>query len=134
MTIHAVADTHALLWYLYDDSKLSATAANLMDSIIAAGDQVAISSIVLAEVLYLTEKGRIHAAALDHIFAVLRQTHPALVEIPLDQMVVKTMRRIDRLQVPDLPDRIVAATALHLGVPIISRDRKIKAAVLNTIW
>jgi len=76
MTIHAVADTHALLWYLYDDSKLSATATNLMDSIIAAGDQVAISSIVLAEVLYLTEKGRIHAAALDHIWlsGILRGT------------------------------------------------------------
>jgi len=36
--------------------------------------------------------------------------------------------------VPDLPDRIIAATALHLNVPVISRDSKIQAANLQTVW
>jgi PIN domain nuclease of toxin-antitoxin system len=33
-----------------------------------------------------------------------------------------------------MPDRIVAATALRFGVPIISRDGKIRASKLATIW
>jgi len=44
------------------------------------------------------------------------------------------MRQVDRAQVPDLPDRIIAATALHLGLPLISRDRKIQLADVETIW
>ena len=37
-------------------------------------------------------------------------------------------------EVPDMPDRIIAATALHLRVPIISRDGKIRASQFETIW
>jgi predicted nucleic acid-binding protein len=32
-----------------------------------------------------------------------------------------------------MPDRIIAATALHLGLPLISRDRKIQLSGVNTI-
>jgi PIN domain nuclease of toxin-antitoxin system len=44
------------------------------------------------------------------------------------------MQVIPREDVPDMPDRIIAATGLRLGVPIISRDRNIRAANLETIW
>jgi PIN domain nuclease of toxin-antitoxin system len=33
-----------------------------------------------------------------------------------------------------MPDRIIAATALYLQVPIISQDHKIQATSLTTIW
>ncbi|HDQ72545.1 MAG TPA: hypothetical protein ENN19_10675 [Chloroflexi bacterium] len=33
------------------------------------------------------------------------------------------VKEIPRQQVPDLPDRIIAATALYLDVPLITRDR-----------
>ncbi len=35
---------------------------------------------------------------------------------------------------PDMPDRIIGATALHLGLPLITRDGKIRASDLRTIW
>ncbi|MCT7949962.1 hypothetical protein NG798_09205 [Ancylothrix sp. C2] len=44
------------------------------------------------------------------------------------------LQLVERHQVPDLPDRIIAATALHLGVPVISRDTKIQLSNINTIW
>lgn len=53
MTIRVVADTHALLWYLYDDNRLSLAARTLMDTIDTDGDQIAISSIAFAEMVYL---------------------------------------------------------------------------------
>jgi len=31
------------------------------------------------------------------------------------------MRRVPRTDIPDMPDRIVAATAVFLSVPVISR-------------
>jgi len=33
-----------------------------------------------------------------------------------------------------MPDRIIAATALHLGVPLISRDRRISLSAVATVW
>jgi len=48
--------------------------------------------------------------------------------------IVQAMRQVSRAEVPDMPDRIVAATAVYFDVPVISRDRRILAASLKTIW
>lgn len=133
-TIRAIADTHTVLWYLYDDPRLSQTAKAFLDGIDAAGDQIAVSSIALAEMIYLIEKGRIPAEALERVLTALDQPSVALVELPFDRAVAVAMRRVERSQVPELPDRIVAATGLHLGVPVISRDHKIRSSTVTTIW
>ena len=132
--IRAVADTHALIWYLYNDPQLSTAAGSFMDAADAAGDQVALASISLVEVLYLGEKGRVHPQALERILVELRTPEARLVEVPLDYVIVEAMRGVDRATVPDMPDRIIAATALHLGLPLISKDRKIQLSGLTTIW
>ncbi|MEG3845269.1 PIN domain-containing protein [Microcoleus sp. herbarium14] len=57
-----------------------------------------------------------------------------LVEIPFDRNIALTLRQVDRSQIPDLPDRIIAASALYLNVPVISRDRRIQLSNIDTIW
>jgi PIN domain nuclease of toxin-antitoxin system len=41
---------------------------------------------------------------------------------------------VSLIELTDMPDRIIAATALHLGLALVTRDRKIRAADLDTIW
>jgi predicted nucleic acid-binding protein len=48
--------------------------------------------------------------------------------------VADSVELIDRNLVPDMPDRIIAATALCLGAALISRDRKIRSSQIHTIW
>ncbi len=134
MTVRLVADTHTVLWYLYNDPRLSAAASAAMDAADAAGDQIAISSIALIEMVYLIEKGRIDAGAFERVLAALARRAATLVEVPLDRAIAQTMWRVDRAEVPDLPDRIIAASALYLGVPLVSRDRKIRMSAVTTIW
>jgi len=55
-------------------------------------------------------------------------------EAPFSGAVVDAMRNVSRAEIPDMPDRIVAATALFLGVPVISRDGRIRSSALRTIW
>lgn len=43
------------------------TARNTIEQIAAEGNQVAFSSITLAEIVYLSERGRIDAATLDRL-------------------------------------------------------------------
>jgi PIN domain nuclease of toxin-antitoxin system len=53
--IAAVADTHAVLWYLLGDARLSAKGRMLLDQLASAGDQAGVSSMTLAEIVYLIE-------------------------------------------------------------------------------
>lgn len=132
--LRAVADTHTVIWYIFGDERLSPAARKVIEEVAADGDQVAFSSITLAEMIYLSEKGRIAPFALDRLLETLGWEDSLLVEIPVDHSIVLALRRIPRDQVPDLPDRIIAATALHLRLPVISRDHRIRATDLLTIW
>jgi PIN domain nuclease of toxin-antitoxin system len=55
-------------------------------------------------------------------------------EIPLNLDIARMLNRVEVAKVPDMPDRIIAATALYLNVPVISKDSKIQLSGLNTIW
>ncbi|HET7035131.1 MAG TPA: type II toxin-antitoxin system VapC family toxin [Thermomicrobiaceae bacterium] len=132
--LRAVADTHTVIWYLYDDPRLSTTARTAIESAAADGHQVGCSAITLAEIVYLVEKGRIHPAAFSRLMSALDLPGAVLRELPLDRTVASALPTIDRERVPDLPDRMIAATARLYDVPLITRDRQIRTAGLQTIW
>jgi len=131
--ITAVADTHSVVWYLFGDPRLSSRARETIDGAAKDGNRVAVSAITLAELVYLIEKNRLEPQVLDRLLELL-QGDGVLVEAPFDQAIARAMRQVSRSQVPDLPDRIIAATGVELGVPVISRDGKIQASDVATIW
>ena len=134
MTIAAVADTHTALWHLFGDPHLSAAAGAFIEQAAAARHKIAVSSISLAELVYLVEKGRLPESAYTELKQALGDPEHVFAEAVFTVAIVEAMRKVPRAEVPDLPDRIVAATAVHFGVPVISRDRLIRAASLKTIW
>lgn len=132
--IAGVADTHAALWYLLKNPLLSATARQFMDQAAAAGHDIVLSPISLAEIVYLVEKNRLPASAYQDLKTALADPDYVIEEGPFTAGVVDAMHRVPRSAIPDMPDRIVAATAVYLGVPVISRDGRIRAANLHTVW
>ena len=96
--------------------------------------KLALSSISLAELAYLVEKVRVRPAAYEDLIPVLNDPAGVFQESPVDKRITSAMRQIAREDVPDMPDRIIAATGLYLGVPVISRDSKIRAANLESVW
>ncbi len=132
--IAAVADSHAIHWYIFADRRLSHTARSTIEAAVANGQQIAISAITLAEIIYLSENGRVHSATFTRLLLALESADPLFVEIPFDRHIAQAMRRVEREEIPDLPDRVIAATALHLSVPLITADKKIQLSTINTIW
>ncbi len=130
----AVVDTHAAIWYLLDVESLSEKVYSLIDNAALAGAPTYISAISLVEVVYLVERGRILADAYQRFVKQLGRENPAFTVVPLDSHIAEALRRISRSAVPDMPDRIIAATALHLGLPLVTRDRRLQSAGIETIW
>jgi PIN domain nuclease of toxin-antitoxin system len=65
--IAGIADTHTALWHLFDDARLSASAGTFIDKAAAARLRIAVSSISLAEIVYLIEKNRLPPSAYDDL-------------------------------------------------------------------
>jgi PIN domain nuclease of toxin-antitoxin system len=129
-----VTDTHALIWYLNDDPRLSPAAAQYFDECETDGGTIRVPSICVVELQYLAEKNRVEWKAVESLFASLASAETVLEVAALDLGVARRIRQVPREHVPDMPDRIIAATALHLGLPLLSRDRRIQIAGLDTIW
>ncbi len=132
--IAAIADTHAAIWYLFSDERLGPLASAFIDATIASGDHIGISAISLAEMVYLIEKERIAATALEDILAAIADPKNVLKLVALDDQIAVNMRNISRQDIPDLPDRIIAATAQLYRIPVLSRDGRIRASTIKTIW
>jgi PIN domain nuclease of toxin-antitoxin system len=73
-------------------------------------------------------------SAYEDLRAALSDPEYVIEEAPFTAEVVEAMRQVPRAQVPDMPDRIVAATAAYLRVPVISRDCRIKSSNVQTVW
>lgn len=130
----AVTDTHSVVWYLAQDNRLSPAAKSFMDTAAQNGERIGVSSISLVEIVYLIERNRIPAESLSRLAAAIASPRSALTEVPLDIRIVRALTTIDSSQIPEMPDRIIAATAAYLHVPLVSRDARIQSSGLHTIW
>lgn len=122
-----VTDTHALLWYLSNSTKLSQNALDAFENAEQNGFPVYVPSIILVELRYLVEKAR-DIVESDFRLVVEKLNSPlsALTFAPLNQGTAEDLKQIPRSTVPDMPDRLIAATAYNLDLPLISKDTSIR--------
>jgi len=129
-----VTDTHALIWYLEDSPQLG-TNANQVFTACEQGELVIwVPTICLVEIIYLSERNRISADLKAQFDAELQAGNSGLVLADLTAEVVEALEQVPRNLVPDMPDRIIVATALSLDLPLITRDGRIRMSAVNTVW
>jgi predicted nucleic acid-binding protein len=116
------------------DARLSRGASAFIETTIASGDRIGVSAISFAAMVYLIRRKRIPATALEDLLAAIGDPKNVLQQIAFDDVIAVNMRRVSRDEVPDLPDRIIAATAQFFGVPVLRRYGRIRAADIKTIW
>lgn len=129
-----VIDTHIVIWYFADPTQLSKTAETAIDNAETSGT-IYVSAITIVELIYLIEKNKIPQDVLNLLRVALEDSATAFRLIELSREVADEVENIPRSIVPDMPDRIIAATALHLNLPLITNDHKIQALTsIQTVW
>lgn len=126
-------DTHTVLWLLSMPERLSGAAALLIEQTEISGAGIAVSCLSMYEIAYGVSRKRI----LIH-----RSIENLLLEIESELKVLPVTRPIMIAAAALLPpfpgdpfDRIIAATALTEGIPLVTADEHIRrSGIVKTIW
>lgn len=130
---NAVTDTHALIWYLEDNSRLSTVANEIFNQCDRGELLIFIPTICLVEIVYLQEKGRISSRMKTQLDNALVTHNSGLVLVDLTADVVELAIMPPNI-VPNMSSRIIVATAKYLGLPLITKDNQISSSGIITIW
>ena len=130
----AVVDAHIVIWYFSNPALLSKKAETVLDNAEANGT-IYVSAVTIVELIYLIEKNKIPADVLILLRDALDDRTTAFRLIEISREVADEAENIPRIIVPDMPDRIISATALHLNLPLVTRDQNIsRLTSVQTIW
>ena len=126
-------DTHALLWLISEPARLSQSATAVIEQARAQQQGLAIVDISLLEIATLVKKGRVG----------IQIDLETVLDVVQSRFVVKAITSRACLKTLELPanypkdpaDRIIGATALADGIPLLTADENIrKAKAFATIW
>jgi PIN domain nuclease of toxin-antitoxin system len=129
-----VLDTHAWIWFTSKPEVLSRKAKNAVEAAVK-GKSVLISSISAWEVALLVKKKRLTLSMDVTDWIAKSENLPFIQFIPVSNSIaVKSVNLPQPLHM-DPVDRIIIATALSNGAPIVTKDKKIlDYSHVKTIW
>ena len=125
-----VCDTQCLLWYVTQDRRLPKIARTAFEQAKEGVAQILVPSIVLVEVVFLAERQRVPRPILAQLMALSDMPSAGICVIPLDLTVARAVADFGPSAVPELADRIIAATARAFKLPLLTTDPAIAASGL----
>ena len=129
-----VLDTHIWLWWISNPENLSTTANQAIDQAIAE-DGIIISSISTWEVALLVDKERLKLSIDIRDWVRKTESLPFVRFMPVDNTISLRSVTLPGQFHPDPADRIITATAMTMGLPLVTKDDKIiNYPHVQTIW
>ncbi|MFV0337758.1 MAG: type II toxin-antitoxin system VapC family toxin [Chthoniobacterales bacterium] len=124
-------DTCTLLWLATDPSLLSAPAT---ESIRSSGEFVEVSAISAWEIAWKHAKGHLELSMDARSWFQTALEVQQIREMPITAAIALTAADLPRIH-NDPADRFIIATALEIGIPIITPDQHIRQYPgIKTLW
>ena len=129
-TVSVLLDTHAALWLVQGDARLSPTAQDRISALDRGG--IYISDLMLFELAVLVSKERVVIAG--PLASFLKDFSAHFRVLPVDAEIAAMAVELSLPQ-SDPFDRVFVATATRHKLPIVTRDRDIRGSgLVETIW
>ncbi len=126
-------DTHVVLWLASEPRRLSKNAKAAIEVARRSGEGLAICDITLLELTTLVNKARIRLDISLESF--LRELEARFTVLPINSRACSKIRELPATYPKDPADRIIGATALAEGMPLLTADREIRQSkALRSIW
>jgi predicted nucleic acid-binding protein len=128
--VQYLLDTNAIIRHFAQVSRLGRRAKDIITQAEKDQHQLFVSIISLMEIMYLAEKNRI-PLTLDEILENLNSKKCySIVEFDVD-----ILKEAANIQFYELHDRLILATAMYLGTPVISSDQAFASVEdIEIIW
>jgi PIN domain nuclease of toxin-antitoxin system len=128
--MRALVDTHALLWWLFDDRRLSPRARQVIED---GANEILVSSASGWEIMTKHRLGK-----LPHAGEAVRDLRGAIQRAGFEPLPISLEHAIEagRLASPhrDPFDRMLAAQARLERIPLISDDQVFASLSVSTLW
>ena len=126
-------DSHIVLWLAFDQGRISKKARAAIEGVRQSGEGLGISDITLLEIATLERKRRIELQSTLETF--LTEIEARFIVLPMTTRVCVRAIGFPEAYPDDPADRIIGATALVEGIPLVTADEGIRRSkALPTIW
>lgn len=128
-----LVDTHVVLWLALEPDNISKKARAVIEETRDSGQGLAISDITLLEIAQIESKRRIKLNSTLETF--LSEVEARFVVLPITGRVCVRAMALPAVYPKDPADRVIGATALVEGLPLVTADDDIRRSkALRTIW
>jgi PIN domain nuclease of toxin-antitoxin system len=128
-----LVDTHVVVWLALEPARISKKARAAIEEARRSAQGLGISDMSLLEIAVIESKGRIKLNASLETF--LSEVEARFVVLPITGRVCVRAMGFPAAYPKDPADRIIGATALVEGVPLLTADVDIqRSKALRTIW
>jgi PIN domain nuclease of toxin-antitoxin system len=126
-------DTHVVIWLALEPGRTSKRARAAIQETRQRGEGLAVSDITLLEIATIENKGRMKLNA--SLEAFLAEIEARFIVLPITGRICVSALALPAAYPRDPADRVIGATALVEGLPLITADDGIRRSkTLKTIW
>ena len=127
-------DTHTWFWWVAGDTRLDRPTRDALDAV-PVSDRPFLAAISLWEIAMLAERGRVDFGAMSLDEWLEFTVHPRSVRlVPLTAEIAAETASLPRSVPGDPADRLIVASCRVLGVPLVTRDARIRRARVVPLW
>ena len=126
MTERLLLDTHIALWADSGDNRLTAATRALIDDCWQGGGVICLSAVTAWEIAMLVDAGRIVLDLPIEAWVARFLGRPGVEAVPLGHRAAMHSYQLHHLEQRDPADRLLIATAIDLGCPLVTYDDSIR--------